>query len=465
MKKILLILLIGLSLFSCKKEFTDHNSIIQDDAFTIPAAYDGLILGMTKEFAANSLYRIIHGPGFTAREFGNMSTYETESQLVEGGPELTGVNSSISGLFRHLHKNRGIAEKILANIDKLKFANQAQADAFEPKKIGYKAYAKLMQAITTGYMADYWEKVTLKNDLNNQATFVDRNIGYQTAITHIDEALALLDDQQDAIDYINALVSSEFSIIDVLRAFKARYEIELGNYTEAITAADAVDLTKRSVWTYDGGSMKNPVFENTIYKGKKRRMNPIDSLGLVGSQTPEIGDARNDYYLVYKSRDGDDYDYISKSCGLPVDDPEGFWTSETASIPVYLPGEMLLIKAEAKARQGGSGNLAQAVALIDQVRTKTPADDAFGVGASLTAWTGDATDQQAVLDEIYKNYAIELFLQGQRFPIHRRFYPNYLDGIDWNSVLRCSLERLNNFYPYPDQEHANNPNCPADPAY
>ena len=457
MKKIILIFLIGLGLFSCKKEFTDHNKIVQDDAFTIPEAYDGIVLGMTKEFAENTIYRIIHGPGLTAREFGNMSTYETESQLVDGGPELTGVNSSISGLWRHLHKNRGIAEKILENIDKLEFANQTEADEFNPKKLGYKAYAKLIQAITTGYMADYWEKVTLKNNPENQATFVDRNTGYQTAIDNIDEALNLLNGKQDAIDYINGLVSSEFSIVDVLNAFKARYEIELGNYQDAYDAADAVDLTKRSVWTYDGSSMKNPIFANTIYKGSKRRINPIDSLGLIGSQTPETNDERNDFYLDYKPGN-------SKSCNLPVDDPEGFWTSQTATIPVYLPGEMLLIKAEAKARLGGA-NLAEAVTLIDQVRTKNPANDAFGVGANLAAWTGNASDQQAVLDEIYKNYAIELFLQGQRWPIHRRFYPNYLDGIDWNNVSRCSLERLNNFYPYPDQERSNNPNCPADPAY
>ncbi len=454
MKKILLILLISLGLFSCKKEFIDHNKIIQDEAFTIPAAYDGIVLGMTKEFAKNSLYRIVHGPGLTARELGNMLTFETESQLVEGGPELTGVNSSVSGLWRHLHKNRGIAEKILANIDKLEFANQAESDAFTPKKKGYKAYAKLMQAITTGYMADYWEKVTLENDLNNHATFVDRTVGYQTAITHIDEALNILNGHQDAIDYINGLVSSEFSIVDVLNAFKARYEIELGNYQEAIDAANAVDLTKRSVWTYDGGAMKNPIYENTVYVSKKR-IKPLDSLGLKGSQIPETGDLRNDFYLDYKPG-------VSRSCGLPVDDIEGFWTTETSPIPVYLPGEMLLIKAEAKARMNA---LADAVTLIDQVRTKDPASDAFGVGANLPAWTGNATNQQAVLDEIYKNYAIELFLQGQRFPIHRRFYPNYLDNIDWNQVSRCSLERLNNFYPYPDQERSNNPNCPPDPAF
>ncbi len=455
MKKIFLILLIGLSLFSCKKEFTDQNKIVMDEAYKIPEAYSGIVLGMTKEFTTNSLYRIIHAAGLTAREFGNMSTYETESQLVDGGPELTGVNSSISIMWRYLHKNRGIAENILANIDDLEFPNQAEADAFEPKKHGYKAYAKLMQAITTGYMADYWEKVTLKNDPNNQATFSDRNTAYQTAITHIDEALALLNGQQDAIDYINGLVSNEFSIVDVLYAFKARYEIELGNYQEAYDAADAVDLTKRSVWSYDGGTIKNPIYANTIYRGNKRRINPLDSLGLTGNQTPELADARNDFYLDYKPG-------TSSSCGLPVDDPEGFWTSDTSPIPVYLPGEMLLIKAEAKARMNA---LTDAVTLIDQVRTKDPANDVFDVGANLTGWTGDPTNQQAVLDEIYKNYAIELFLQGQRFPIHRRFYPNYLDNVDWNNVSRCSLERLNNFYPYPDQERANNPNCPDDPAF
>jgi hypothetical protein len=111
----------------------------------------------------------------------------------------------------------------------------------------------------------------------------------------------------------------------------------------------------------------------------------------------------------------------------------------------------------------GGASLADAVTLINQVRTKT--NDVFNVNASLAAWTGNATDQTEVLDEIYKNYAIELYMQGQRFPIHRRFFPNYLNSVDWNTANSCGLERVNNFYPYPDKERSNNPNCPADPAY
>jgi len=460
MKKILLILIISLSLFSCEKEFTNHNNISEDIAFSTPEAYKGIVLGLTKEYATNSLYRIVHAPALTARELSNMSTYETESQLTEGGPEMTGVNSSISSMWQNLHRNRGIAEKILANIDLLEFPNQGAEDAFKVEKAAYKSYASLIKAFSIGYLADYWEKVTIDNDPDNQAEFVDRATGYQKAIEYLDKALTELSADPGAESFINNLVSYEFSIVDVINAYKARYEIELGNYQAAYdaAAANAVDLTKRSVWSYDGGTIPNPIYASTIMPGASLKIRPIDSLGLKNVQIPEVNDQRIPFYLTYTSA-------IGTTCGFEVDDPNGFWNADTAPIPVYLPDEMKLIKAEAKARMGGTANLAEAVSLIDEVRTQASADDAFGVGGELAPWDGDATNQEDVLDEIYRNYAIELFLEGQRFPIHRRFYPNYLDGIDWNSVSRCELERVNNFYPYPDQERSLNPNCPPDPAY
>jgi len=456
MKKILILLILSISLFSCQKEFDDHNKVSEEDAYTTPAAYKGIVLGMTREFATYSLYRIIHAPGFTARELGNMSTYETESQLIDGGPELTGVNSSLSSMWKNLLRNRGIAENILAYIDNLEFSSTAEAESFEVERIAYKSYAKLMQAITTGYMAQYWEKVTIENDPDGAATFVDRDEAFAFSVMKLDEALDLITSNSDAEAYINSLVSYEFSIVNVIKAFKARYLIELGDYQGAYDAADEVDLTARSVWSYDGGSILNPLYQYTIYPSASLRLRPIDDLGLiVGNITPDANDQRIPFYLTSTDR----YD---TGCGFPVDDPNGFWNDGATPIPVYLPDEMTLIKAEAKARLN---QLDEAVELIDEVRTQTPADDVFGVAPELAPWAGDASNQEDVLDEIYKNYAMELFLQGQRFPIHRRFYPNYLNNIDWNTVQRCSLERLNNFYPYPDQERANNPNCPADPEY
>ena len=450
MKKIVILLLITLSIFSCKKEFEDKNKITEAAAYSTPEAYPGIVLGMTKKFTTGALYSLVKGPGLTSKEFGSTNTYVTPNQFAEGGPGVAGDNVTVTGLWSSLHRSRGMAEKVLQNIDDAGFVDQDKHDAF-------KAYAMFFNALTTGYMAEYWEQVTVQNDPNNSAEFMSREAGLQQALDNMDGALAILSANSNAEGIINNLVSFEFSFVDVIHAFKARYQMELGHYQEAFDEADAVDLTKRSVWSYDGGSIKNPIFSNLVDPAATLSYKPYEDLGLTGTQAPELGDLRVDFYL--QDFSGDDI-----NCNNPVDNPEGFWTTDASPIPVYLPGEMLLIKAEAKARLG-AGTLADAVTYLNQVRTKTPVSDVFGVGASLAAWTGNASSQQDVLDEIYKNYAIELYMQGQRWVIHRRFYPSYLDNVDWHNVDACSLERVNNFYPYPESERSNNANCPADPAY
>jgi len=60
--------------------------------------------------------------------------------------------------------------------------------------------------------------------------------------------------------------------------------------------------------------------------------------------------------------------------------------------------------------------------------------------------------QQELLDQIYKNRAIELFMLGLRLEDQRRFG-------------RPISERKRNFLPYPFLERDNNPNTPPDPAF
>jgi hypothetical protein len=86
-------------------------------------------------------------------------------------------------------------------------------------------------------------------------------------------------------------------------------------------------------------------------------------------------------------------------------------------------------------------------------------DDALGVNAGLPAWAGDASSQTDILEDIYKNRCIELFITGQRLEDSRRFHPDLDPNI--NSTTN---ERNRNYYPYPSIERDNNPNTPADPA-
>ena len=44
------------------------------------------------------------------------------------------------------------------------------------------------------------------------------------------------------------------------------------------------------------------------------------------------------------------------------------------------------------------------------------------VNAGLVAWTGDGNSQTDILEEIYKNRSIEMFLTGMRFEDSRRFH-------------------------------------------
>jgi hypothetical protein len=115
---------------------------------------------------------------------------------------------------------------------------------------------------------------------------------------------------------------------------------------------------------------------------------------------------------------------------------------------------MLLIQAEAWARKGDAASLDSSKKYLDSVLKKTPAQDAFGIGATLQPYSGPMTKEN-LLTEIYKNRCIELFMLGLKFEDSRRFgRPGPLDP---------NSERNRTYYPYPFQERNGNPKTPPDP--
>ena len=425
---------------ACKTDFENHNAFSEDAVFSTPEAYPGLVLGLTQHYTNHALYEIVRGPGVVSREIGATNDYTTENELESGN--IPDDNANISALWRHLLYERGIADKIATNIDNVVFPSDAE-------KAGIKAYAKFFIGFTDLYLGMYWEKAPIQNNPDNNATFSDRSDVLAAAISNFDDALNILSSQAGSADYINHLVSNEFSITDVINTMKARAYLELGDYQHVISAANNVDLTKRSVWTYDGTTNnRNPIWVLQYDPGSYERWRALKDLGI----TPEAGDQRISFYTT--TQPGPD----SFTCHYETRYVAGFWTSPTSSIPVYLPDEVKLMKAEAYAEMG-SGNLSNAVSLINEVRTDT--NDPFGVNAGLGPWTGNANDQQAVLDQIFYNYATEIFLEGLRWNAHKRIYPDYLNGV--TPPVRCEKMRKRNYFPYPSTEKANNKNTPNDP--
>jgi hypothetical protein len=223
--------------------------------------------------------------------------------------------------------------------------------------------------------------------------------------------------------------------VSTFAALTARTYTMLGDSDKALAAANKVDLTKKSEFSYDDVS-RNPIYD--VSYSNVNVCEPIDfNMGLSGALVPSATDGRVLFYLK------------SKTFSTAINEGKGFFTSNSSKIPLYLPGEVTLIKAEAYARKN---DLTNAVAELNKILTKT--NDAFGVNAGGTVYTGAQTNT-AILTEIYRNRCIELYNSGLKLEDSRRFgRPGPKDA---------GAERNRNFYPYPNSERDNNSKTPADP--
>ena len=230
-------------------------------------------------------------------------------------------------------------------------------------------------------------------------------------------------DVPSGIDYANAL-----------NALIARYALMIGDYDKAIAAADLVIKSSRSGYRHDDIS-RNALFESA-FSNRNVTEPQDDKFGLpVALQTPA-----NDKRIPF---------FINTTAGVNKA-RASFFIANNTTLPIYRVGEMYLIKAEALVRKSPS-DLASAIVELNKVITKVPATDPWGIGADLPPYAGAVTEQ-AILEEIYKQRSVELYLGGLRFEDNRR-------------LGRPIAERGNrNFMPYPFTERDNNTNTPLDPA-
>lgn len=430
MKNILITtILSGLLLMqnACNQEYLNPSTASQQQ---VVSSTDGLITlcnGLQQRFttggALSVLYNATAGGGLTTNEFtvlnvGNID----EANLQTGGGTLGNGNAVVRNLWTQSQLVRANAELILANIDV----------ATDPgTKSGIVAYASIFRALSLGTLAEFFQSAPSTTATN--APFVDR-------VALLNEAIATL--EVAATQIAAAPVSANFTgkivpgidIPNTIQALIARYALLVGNNDKAIAAAAKVSLTSKSAFNFDDNT-RNPLFEASF--GNKNVFEPTDvSLGLKGQFAPETGDLRIPFYTRATPT-------ATQNRGT------GFYTANNAPIPVYLPGEMLLTQAEAYARKG---DLATAVTFLNRVRTKAPAQDAYGVGAGLAAYTGPVT-ADAILLDIYKNRQIELAFQGFRLEDNRRF--------GRPAAGAPGAERNRNFFPYPRTERDNNNATPA----
>lgn len=113
--------------------------------------------------------------------------------------------------------------------------------------------------------------------------------------------------------------------------------------------------------------------------------------------------------------------------------------------------EILLTRAEARARQGGATKLAGAVADVNRIRKRAGLDTlVFGV---------DLTTQQQVIDEVMLQRRLELAMEGFRWSDLVR------TGLVQNWLTAQGAPSYQALYPIPRRELAVSPNIAQNPGY
>lgn len=409
----------------CKKEYVNPNEPVEDEVYSTVQGMTGVIVGIKNRYAVNNLgpatvYQAISANGLTTGELTVLNAGNADlAQLLNGGNNVSPANGVLGSFWITTNVVNSEAQKLIDNSEKIGDVNTKNA---------IKIYGHLYKALAIGTLAMFWEQVPVNTGPNAQ--FSPRQQALQTAVQLLDQASALLQGSTLPASFLSA-TGTEIDLKNTLLALSARYNMMLLNNDQAIAKASAVDLARKSVFFYNTQN-QNPVFRSGLVSSNVVGIKK--DLGLPISLAPEAGDKRLPFDTTKNAQNG-----------------SSFFQGDATPIPIYVPGEMLLIQAEAYARKG---DLAKAVEFVNKVRTKKPADDPYLLGADLPPYSGPLT-QAAILQEIYKNRQIELYLLGMRLEDSRRF--------DRPGPGTTGAERTRNFYPYPQQERDGNPNTPKDP--
>ncbi|MFW0736886.1 carbohydrate-binding protein SusD [Flavobacterium sp. T12S277] len=424
MKKIFIpIVALTLLLTSCNEDYLDPTKPSQELVIGTREGIIGAANGLQLLWSVDRtspVYNTITGNGFTTKELRLLNAGNVdEGELSVGAGVLSTKNQVVNNLWSQCLVIKSESQKVIDNVNVL---------TSDTEKASVLVHASIFKAMALTTLVQYFQSVPLKTGKN--VTFDSRADVLAEAIKILKLTEPLLDKATGVTGLVNTI-----NYKNTVYALLARTYLMTGDYDNAIAYAGMVDLSVKSVFAFDQISA-NPIAYISITTNNV--FQPVDlTLGLPAALAPSNADGRLNFYI------------------KPGSNPTvatGFFDSNTKSIPLYLPGEMMLIKAEGYARKD---NLPQALIELNKVLTKTTGADTYGIGANLPPYAGAVT-KTAILTEIYRNRCIEMYMSSLKLEDSRRF--------DRPAAGTAGAERNRNWYPFPDSERNNNTNTPVDPA-
>lgn len=413
-------LALALALPACDLDLTNPNGPPEEQVVSTPEGVVALAVGLQNQYAEN-LNIFLRAPSLVTDEWGTRPiALAADVSLVTGtvDPAFGVVSDPFAAAYR------------IARTSNILQANAGNVGLDAGTQTGIVALAKLFKAMALGNLYTQYER--LPADVDSLAAPLPRAQVLDTVITLLESARADLATVTDAglAGFNTSVQGTGFRLRPTVDAMLARYYLFDGRYQEAIDAANRVPRNVVSELRYVDPVI-NPIYNYSVvlrYTGTRKS---FFTEAAPGDQRPAF--------------------WANRGAGGPGTPDSVFdfrqYSGRNDAYPVYMPDEMLLIRAEAHARLG---QLTEARDLINTVRTSGSAVTGFDPAAGLAALPVEALDtQEEILAQVLYERRYELYSQGLRWEDLRRLAAY--------TARRPSIP----FLPYPQSECDRNPAAPC----
>jgi len=386
----------ALAATACNLDLQNPNAPNDQQVTTNVDGVIALATGLQSRFAT-SYGAFAYTAGLVTDEFAATSAALISISDAEQGavPSGTGIAENV---FNSIYRTVRTADDLLAGADAL----AAQIDP--GTRSGLKALAWALKAESLGEALQSYQRIPIATYGIASPTYVPRAQALTAVRALLDSAAAIIAATPPSPLFNNSILTPGVNLPNVIQLYRARYARIANDAETALAAANLVGrtgTTALSVLTFPAPTV-NPFAAVTggIQGIAVRRQ-------FRTSMLPQ--DQRAAYFVAPSAT-------LTGRIGALLD-PFSRYANPQAPLPVYMPDEALLIKAEALVSQG---NLPAAQAALDSVRT----DCAGGRGlddpkACLPALT-TALTQAELLTEIYMQRRYELLGTGSRWEDARR---------------------------------------------
>lgn len=409
-------LALSLAAGACDLELTNPNALSEEDVLTDANGLVALAIGMQAQHAT-SMGDFVRAPALVTDEWGSTTGSLSAYQSLVTGENFDKGFGVVEAPWSSAYRVVRTANSLLDNVGSVSLDAGTQA--------GIRALAKTYRAMALGMISMQYEMLPVDVRVENPVP-LPRGVVLDSVQAMLESARQDLAGNPDLSIFEARVLVDGIDLDEVIDAMLARFYLVDGEYAKAAEAAQRVDPASRSEFRYTGTSA-NPIWNiafNSIY---------VQPLASFAAQA-EPGDARVTYWLQEAATP-----IVGNPDSLLI--PFDTYADRNAPIPVYLPDEMVLIRAEARAR---AGDLGGARDLINQVRSQCGDPEAATEPvACLPELPVDALDTvDEVLDQIAYERRYELFSQGLRWEDLRRL--GYDNAVGAPPVL--------NWLPIPSQE-------------